>query len=163
MRLGIGDSGGRKWDSGFGIRKAGGKRDSGFGREAGFGIGGLEMQSFRELECWKAAREVHRFVVSEMLPRLPKDERYRLGDQMLRSARSVTANIAEGYGRYHYLDNAKFCRNARGSLYETLDHVITAQLEGMVDEAVLRSANEWVDRAGELLNAWYLTGRAREA
>jgi len=121
------------------------------------------MQSFRELECWKAARDVHRFVVSEMLPRLPKDERYRLGDQMLRSARSVTANIAEGYGRYHYLDNAKFCRNARGSLYETLDHVITAQLEGMVDEATLKTANELVDRAGQLLNAYirYLTERAR--
>ncbi len=47
-----------------------------------------------------------------------------MGDQLLRAARSTTANIAEGYGRFHYLDNAKFCSNARGSCWEVLDHLI---------------------------------------
>jgi four helix bundle protein len=53
------------------------------------------------------------------------EERYRLGDQLLRAARFTTANIAERYGRFHYLDNAKFCSNARGWRWEVLDHLIT--------------------------------------
>jgi len=42
-----------------------------------------------------------------------------IGDQMIRSIDSVGANIAEGYGRYHYLDKIKFYYNARGSLFES--------------------------------------------
>ncbi|HRY63163.1 MAG TPA: four helix bundle protein [Patescibacteria group bacterium] len=42
-----------------------------------------------------------------------------MGDQMIRSIDSVGANIAEGYGRYHYLDKIKFYYNARGSLFES--------------------------------------------
>jgi four helix bundle protein len=51
---------------------------------------------------------------------------------MLRASRSVTANIAEGYGRFHYQENIQFCRQARGSLYELLDH-----LSCVVDEKYL--------------------------
>src|SRR5436853_4290523 len=71
------------------------------------------IRSFEDLECWKACRILRRFVSQEVIPNLPKDERYRLGDQLLRAARSTTANIAEGYGRFHFFDNAKFCSNAR--------------------------------------------------
>ncbi|NBS53827.1 MAG: four helix bundle protein, partial [Spartobacteria bacterium] len=56
---------------------------------------------------------------------MPKEEKYRLGDQLTRASRSITANIAEGYGRFHYLDSSKFFSNARGSTYEVLDHLIT--------------------------------------
>ena len=42
-----------------------------------------------------------------------------IGDQFIRSIDSIGANIAEGYGRYHYLDKIKFYYNARGSLYES--------------------------------------------
>lgn len=41
------------------------------------------------------------------------------GEQFVRSTDSVAANIAEGYGRFHYLDKIKFFYNARGSLYES--------------------------------------------
>ena len=56
------------------------------------------IRSFEDLECWKAGRDVRLFVAKVILPVLPKEERYRLGDQLLRAARSITANIAEGYG-----------------------------------------------------------------
>ncbi len=81
-----------------------------------------KVQSFEDLECWKQCRQLRLFVAREVIPQLPKEEKYRLGDQILRAARSTTANIAEGYGRFHYLDNAKFCSNARGSCHEVLDH-----------------------------------------
>jgi four helix bundle protein len=41
------------------------------------------------------------------------------GDQWITSVDSVGANIAEGYGRYHYLDKIKFYYNSRGSLFES--------------------------------------------
>ena len=56
----------------------------------------------------------------------PKAETYRLTDQMIRSSRSIGNNISEGYGRYHYQENIQFCRQARGSAYELIDHLVTA-------------------------------------
>src|SRR5436190_24320405 len=72
-----------------------------------------QITTFEDLACWKKWRELRLFVAKEAIPALPKEERYRLGEQLLRAARSTTANIAEGYGRFHFLDNAKFCSNAR--------------------------------------------------
>ncbi len=96
-----------------------------------------QIRSFEDLECWKAARDFRQFIALRVVPLLPKEERFRLGDQMLRSARSITANIAEGYGRFHYLDNSKFCSNARGSCYEVLDHLITAKDEELIPTELL--------------------------
>ena len=50
---------------------------------------------------------------------LPKHLRYDLGSQLLRAVDSIGANIAEGYGRFHYKDKIKFYYNARGSLWES--------------------------------------------
>ena len=49
---------------------------------------------------------------------------------MLRAARSVTANIAEGFGRHHHQENIQFCRQARGSLIEMRDHLSVSVDEG---------------------------------
>jgi four helix bundle protein len=93
-------------------------------------------------------------VANEVVPALPKDERYRLGDQVLRAARSTTANIAEGYGRFHYLDNAKFCSNARGSCWEVLDHLITSHDEKLLSEDLLFRGRELVGSAVRLLSGY---------
>lgn len=69
-----------------------------------------------------------------MRTNLPTDEKYRLLDQVIRSSRSVSANIAEGYGRHYFKDNVRFCRNAKGSLEETLEHFTTAIDEGFIDQ-----------------------------
>jgi len=113
-----------------------------------------KLNTFEDLECWKACRDLRRFVVKEIAPVMPKDERYRLSDQILRAARSTTANIAEGYGRFHYLDNAKFCSNARGSCYEVLDHLITANDEGIIGTALLKKGRMIVTNAAKLLNGY---------
>lgn len=93
-------------------------------------------------------------MAKEVVPALPKHERYRLGDQFLRAARSTTANIAEGYGRFHYLDNAKFCSNARGSCWEVLDHLITGRDEERLPEDFLLRGRELVATAIKLLNGY---------
>lgn len=86
----------------------------------------LKISSFKDLDAWKACREVRK-VVFELAQGLPTSEKYRLADQMIRASRSATANPAEGYGRYHYQESIQFCRQARGTLYELLDHLSVAQ------------------------------------
>ena len=80
------------------------------------------MNSFTELAAWRSARDF-RISVTMIAKQFPSNEKFRLTDQIIRSSRSVTANIAEGFGRYNYQDNIRFCRFSRGSLYETLDHL----------------------------------------
>jgi four helix bundle protein len=84
-----------------------------------------EFRSFEGLTVWKLARAFrHRiYRVSETWP---KREMYGLTAQIRDAAVSVTANIAEGYGRYHYRENMQLCRIARGSVNEVLDHLYTA-------------------------------------
>ena len=114
----------------------------------------VPVRTFEDLECWKQCRTLRLFVAKSVIPVLPKDERYRLGDQLLRAARSTTANIAEGYGRFHYLDNAKFCSNARGSCWEVLDHLITGHDENFFSAELLGRGRELVAQAIKLLNGY---------
>jgi hypothetical protein len=53
-----------------------------------------QITTFEDLACLKKCRELRLFVAKEAIPALPKEERYRLGEQLLRAARSTTANIA---------------------------------------------------------------------
>ena len=113
------------------------------------------MKSFEDLELYKECRKFRRSV-SDFVKTLPKDEKYRLVDQLLRSSRSITANIAEGHGRYHYQENIQFCRQARGSLSETLDHLICALDEGYIEESRLREFRISYDQCLKLLNGYIL-------
>ncbi len=61
----------------------------------------MMIKTFEDLDCLKLAAELRR-AISSRAKNFPKDERYLLTDQLKRASRSVTANIAEGYGRYHY-------------------------------------------------------------
>ena len=72
----------------------------------------------------------------------------------MEAARSSTATIAEGYGRFHYLDNAKFCSNARGSCCEVLDHLITANDENLITPELLGKGREKVATALKLINGY---------
>ena len=80
---------------------------------------------FRDLEIWQKGQQIRK-IISELVKVLPMEEKYRLGDQMIRASRSITANIAEGYGRFHYQETVQFCRQARGSAYELFDHMTVA-------------------------------------
>lgn len=84
-----------------------------------------KTSTFEDLAVWQGCRELRK-KVSALVRNFPKQDQFRLVDQMIRSSRSATANIAEGYGRYHYQENIQFCRQARGSLYELLDHFTVA-------------------------------------
>jgi four helix bundle protein len=70
------------------------------------------------------AREFRKKVY-RLIALLPPSERYCLAPQMRRAALSVSNNIAEGHGRWHYQENMQFCRIARGSVEETIDDLNT--------------------------------------
>ncbi|MFA5670445.1 MAG: four helix bundle protein [Balneolaceae bacterium] len=91
------------------------------------------MYELENLETWKKAREL-RIAISKFAKTLPDEERYKLKNQILRSSRSVAANIAEGYGRFYFQETIHFCRQARGSLYETQEHLICALDEGYIQK-----------------------------
>lgn len=84
------------------------------------------MDRFEDPNVWQEARRLRR-AISAVAREFPKTETYALKDQLLRSSRSTTANIAEGFGWFHYQENAQFCRQARGSLAEALDQLICAR------------------------------------
>jgi len=113
-----------------------------------------DIKTFEDLECWKACRALRLFVAKTVVSALPAEERFGLSNQILRAARSTTANIAEGYGRFHYLDNAKFCSNARGSCWEVLDHLIAANDEEMISSEMLNEGRVLVNEAVKLLNGY---------
>lgn len=85
----------------------------------------MGYQSFEELEVWKKARMLKNDIY-ELTKCFPPDEKYRLTDQIIRSTRSVNTQIAEGHGRRTSPDRLRFCIIARGSLSETLNHLIDA-------------------------------------
>ena len=82
----------------------------------------MTKSTFEDLIVWMRSREL-RIELTSITKSFPKDEKYMLVNQIVRAARSVTNNIAEGYGRFHYQENIQFCRQARGSLYELIDHL----------------------------------------
>ena len=88
---------------------------------------------FEDLDVWKKSREL-RLELSSLINSFPKEEKYRLSDQIIRASRSVTNNIAEGYGRFHFQENIQFCRQARGSLYEIIDHILICFDEKFITE-----------------------------
>ena len=125
----------------------------------------LHLQNFEQLKCWKACRDLRLFVARKVIPTLPTEEKYRLVDQLFRAARSTTANVAEGDGRFHFQDNAKFCRIARGSCKEVLDHLITGCDEGLLGRSMLMEGRVSVEKAVKLLSAYirYLNNSKRDS
>jgi four helix bundle protein len=112
-----------------------------------------EMRGFEDLECYQLAMNVFREAY-EVASLLPGEEKYNLADQLRRAATSVILNIAEGYGRYHYLDSLRSYYMARGSIMEVLSALIAcddrnytkAQISQQRElcHAALRSLNGYI-------------------
>ena len=93
---------------------------------------------------------------------LPAQERFNLSMQMKRAALSVTNNIAEGVGRYHYKENIQFCRQARGSIAELIDDLNACFDETYVDKHSYDDMKAEAYRLIKVLNA-YIASQKRQA
>jgi four helix bundle protein len=111
------------------------------------------MRNFEELDAWKLGRE-YKKSVRALTRSFPKHEQFKLTEQLIEASRSITANIAEGWGRYHYQENIQFCRIARGSLLETLDHLIEAMDCDYIDEDALLKMRQQYGQVLQVLNGY---------
>jgi len=108
---------------------------------------------FKELDCYKKSREL-RIYISNLIKKFPSEEKYLLISQLKRSSRSVTATIAEGYGRYTYTDTRNFFIMARESITETMEHFTTAFDENYITEEELKHGNDMCETSFKLINGY---------
>jgi len=120
------------------------------------------FRTFEDLETYQAARAFRKamYAVSR---RLPDFEKFELASQIRRAAVSLTNNIAEGHGRYHYLEQIKFTLQARGSLEELIDDLNVCEDERYLPpvEVVNLKQESW--RVYQLLNGYIRYLRDRKA
>ncbi len=104
-----------------------------------------------DLEVYQIARELST-VGWKIYKDLKNEYRFSIGQQFIRSIDSIGANIAEGFGRYHYLDSAKFYYNARGSLWESKHWVDLLQERKHINHDIYKVMNEKLETLAVKLN-----------
>lgn len=90
----------------------------------------------------------------EVYTSLQTDLKYNIGNQVIRSIDSIGANIAEGYGRFHYKDSMKFYYNARGSLWESKHWVYLLYQRKLISNELYKKMIENLELLGKKLNGF---------
>lgn len=121
----------------------------------------MPYKNFEELEVYKLAREFRKEIY-RLIRNLPEEEKYNLASQMRRAATSLTNNIAEGDGRYHYQENIQFSRQSRGSLFELIDDLNICVDESYLQEEYLNKLKSDAYRIGKALNGYITYLRRRK-
>jgi four helix bundle protein len=102
--------------------------------------------------------------IAKLVKSFPTEEKYRLTDQIIRASRSIGNNIAEGHGRFHYIDASRFLVNARGSAAETIDHLIIAFDNDFINDQTLEILKQDCEEFMRMINGYiaYLRKQAGE-
>lgn len=95
------------------------------------------IKIFTDLDSWKEGHKLV-IVIYEITVKYPPEEKYNLVSQSRRAVVSITNNIAEGFGRYHFKDLMVFYYNARGSVLEVQNCLLAAR-----DTGVLKSIHDF--------------------
>ncbi|WP_158995747.1 four helix bundle protein [Mucilaginibacter sp. L196] len=77
-----------------------------------------------------------------------------IGKQLVRSADSIGANIAEGFGRYHYKENKNFCYFSRGSIIETKSWLKKAQTRNLIEDDIYQVLIQQLETIHHKLNIY---------
>jgi four helix bundle protein len=112
------------------------------------------VETFEKLQVWQKAHALMLFVHREIVPALPREERWDLASQIRRSSKSVPANVAEGHGRYYYRDQVRFLYMARGSLSETENHLVAARDLQYISDAQFAQGRSLSCDVHRLLNGY---------
>lgn len=113
----------------------------------------MNYRGFKDLECYKQAREL-RIYVSSLSKKFPSAEKFSLTAQIVDSSRSITRNIAEGYGRFTFTDTRHFFVMARGSATETMESLATAFDENFISAEELKQGEEKCELVFKLINGY---------
>jgi four helix bundle protein len=114
----------------------------------------MSLEGLNRLKVWVKAKEFAVSIYKKVLSLLPSEEKWNLNQQLRRAALSVPANIAEGYGRFYYQDNVRFCYNARGSLDEVLSHLTIAYEMNYITEGLYRELVNDGNEVDRMLNGY---------
>jgi four helix bundle protein len=114
----------------------------------------MTVLNLDQLEVWVRAKDFAVAVYKDVIPHLPGDEKWNLAQQLKRAAQSIPANIAEGHGRYHFLDNVRFCYIARDSLTEVQSHPALAHDLGFLPDLTFNSMTSDAESIGRQLNTY---------
>ena len=114
----------------------------------------MSISGLEKLDVWCKARDFAVRVNKEVLPLLPLEEKWSLNQQLRRSSQSIPANIAEGHGRFYFQDNVRFCYIARGSLEETLSHLVYANQVGYLSITLYESFAADGENLNRLINGY---------
>ena len=112
-----------------------------------------QVSTFENLEVYRAAREFRK-AMYRIARSLPDIEKFGLASQIRRAAVSLTNNIAEGHGRYHYLDQIKFTLQSRGSLEELIDDLNICEDEQYVAGKQIVGLKEQAWRVRQLIDGY---------
>ena len=110
-----------------------------------------KIKSFEDLEVWQLGKQLT-VTAYKLTESFPEREIYGLANQIRRAAVSVPANVAEGFGRFHYMDRVKLFLNARGSLNELRSHLLIARELNFLDHGLLETAFEVIETLSIKLN-----------
>jgi four helix bundle protein len=114
--------------------------------------GEMTVMNLDKLEVWVRAKEFALAIYKEIVPNFPADEKWNLTQQLKQAAQSVPANIAEGHGRFHFLDNVRFCYIAHGSLTEVQSHMALAHDLGYLQDETYNRMTSHAESIGKQLN-----------
>ena len=114
----------------------------------------MSRDGLEKLDVWRKSKAITLRGYREVILVLPPEEKFGLASQLRRSSQSIPANIAEGFGRYYYQDNIRFCYIARGSLEETISHLSLIQDLGYVPSEMVSSIIKDADSLAQLINGY---------
>ncbi len=110
-----------------------------------------KIQKFYHLEAWKVGHELV-LEIYKITKEFPKDELYGIVSQIRRAVCSITANIAEGFSRYHYKDKVRFYYQARGSVSEVQNFLLLAKDLNYIDFNTCKNLGEKANQVAQLIN-----------
>ncbi|MEO6254023.1 MAG: four helix bundle protein [Ferruginibacter sp.] len=113
----------------------------------------MNYKGYKDLECYIKAREL-RIFISELVKQFPTQEKFLLTTQIIDCSRSISRNIAEGYGRYTFSDTRNFFIISRGSVTETMEQLTTAFDEKYITEEELKTGEEKCEHVFKLINGY---------
>ena len=114
----------------------------------------MSIEGLSRLQVWVRAKDFAVLIYTKVLPLLPPEEKWNLSQQLRRASLSVSANVAEGHGRFYYQDNVRFCYTARGSLEEVLSHVAFAYEMKFIPRELYEQLVSEGEEIGKMLNGY---------
>jgi four helix bundle protein len=111
------------------------------------------VMKFYDLDVWKDAHQLC-IEIYKLTGTFPKTETYAIVDQMRRAASSVGANIAEGFGRYHYKDKIKFYYHSRGSACEVQNFLLLSKDLDYLGDAKTKELIEKYENLNKRINSF---------